>query len=148
MQKTFNTHDLERILRISDPFLLVDAVDNIVPKKSGIGLKFLKKDEWFFVSHFTDQPMMPGTLQTECMLQTIIAVSLSATPSEKNNYLIVKSSVNFFSTITHSGSIQVIANITGFGKGSFQAEAELHFENSLICNGKFRFVLPGSLEIS
>ena len=27
-------------------------------------------------------------------------VSLSATPSEKNNYLIVKSSVNFFSKIT------------------------------------------------
>ena len=71
---------------------------------------------------------MPGTLQTECMLQTIIAVSLSATPSEKNNYLIVKSSVNFFSKITNPGSIQVKANITGLGKGSFQAEAELHFK--------------------
>ena len=148
MQKTFNRYDLKRMLRISDPFLLIDIVDNIVPKKSGIGLKFLKNDEWFFASHFTDQPVMPGTLQTECMLQTIIAVLLSATPSEKNNYLIVKSSVNFFSKITIPGSIQVIANITGLGKGSFQAEAELHFKNSLICNGKFRFVLPGSLEIS
>ena len=67
---------------------------------------------------------------------------------EKNKYLIVKSSVNFFSKITHHGSIQVIANITGYSKGSFQAEAELNFENSLICNGKFRFVLPGGLEIS
>ena len=148
MKKTFNKDDLKRVLRISDPFLLLDTVDNIVPKKSGIGLKFLENDEWFFVSHFTDQPVMPGTLQTECMLQTIIAVSLSATPSEKNNYLIVKSSVNFFSKIIHPGSIKVFANITGFGKGSFQADAELHFENSLICNGKFRFVLPGSLELS
>ena len=93
MQKTFNRYDLKRMLRISDPFLLIDIVDNIVPKKSGIGLKFLKNDEWFFASHFTDQPVMPGTLQTECMLQTIIAVLLSATPSEKNKYLIVKSSV-------------------------------------------------------
>ena len=148
MQKTFNRYDLKRMLRISDPFLLIDIVDNIVPKKSGIGLKFLKNDEWFFASHFTDQPVMPGTLQTECMLQTIIAVLLSATPSEKNKYLIVKSSVNFFSKITHHGSIQVIANITGYSKGGFQAEAELNFENSLICNGKFRFVLPGGLEIS
>ena len=54
MQKTFNRYDLKRMLRISDPFLLIDIVDNIVPKKSGIGLKFLKNDEWFFASHFTD----------------------------------------------------------------------------------------------
>ena len=148
MQKTLNINDLKRMLRISDPFLFIDSVDNIVPKKSGIGRKFLKQDEWFFESHFTDEPVMPGTLQTECMLQTIIAVAMSGTPSEKNNHLVVKSSVNFFSTITYSGSIKVKANITGVGKGSFQADAELVFEDSLIANGKFRFVLPGSLEIT
>lgn len=148
MPKTLNINDLKRMLRISDPFLFIDAVDNIVPKKSGIGRKLLKQDEWFFESHFTDQPVMPGTLQTECMLQTIIAVAMSGRPSKKNNYLIVKSSVNFFSTITQSGSIKVKANITGAGKGSFQADAELVFEDSLIANGKFRFVLPGSLEIT
>ena len=101
-----------------------------------------------FLSLICNKPVMPGTLQTECMLQTIIAVSLSDKHSEKNNYLIVKSSVNFLSTITHSGSIKVNARITGVGKGGFQAEAELHFDNCLISNGKFRFVLPGSLEIS
>ena len=148
MQRTFNINDLKRMLRISDPFLFVDSVDNIVPKKSGIGRKFLKQDEWFFESHFTDQPVMPGTLQTECMLQTIISVAMSDRPSEKNNHLVVKSSVNFFSTITHSGSITVKANISGAGKGGFQADAELVFEDSLIANGKFRFVLPGSLEIT
>ena len=96
MQKTLNINDLKRMLRISDPFLFIDSVDNIVPKKSGIGRKFLKQDEWFFESHFTDQPMMPGTLQTECMLQTIISVAMSGRQSEKNNHLVVKSSVNFF----------------------------------------------------
>ena len=51
-----------------------------MPKKSGIGRKLLKQDEWFFKSHFTDvEPVMPGTLQTECMLQTIIAVAMSGT---------------------------------------------------------------------
>ena len=148
MQKALNIYDLKKMLRISDPFLFIYAVDSIVPKKSGIGRKLLKQDEWFFKSHFTDEPVMPGTLQTECMLQTIIAVAMSGTPSEKNNHLVVKSSVNFFSTITYSGSIKVKANITGVGKGSFQADAELVFEDSLIANGKFRFVLPGSLEIT
>ena len=148
MRKALNIYDLKKMLRISDPFLFIDAVDSILPKKSGIGRKLLKQDEWFFTSHFTDEPVMPGTLQTECMLQTIIAVAMSGIPSEKNNHLVVKSSVNFFSTITHSGSITVKANIAGVGKGGFQADAKLVFENSLIANGKFRFVLPGSLEIT
>ena len=76
------------------------------------------------------------------------SVAMSGIPSEKNNHLVVKSSVNFFSTITHSGSIKVRVNITGVGKGSFQADAELVFEDALIANGKFRFVLPGSFEIT
>ena len=62
MQKTLNKYDLKRMLRISDPFLLVDTVDNIVPKKSGIGQKVLKKDDWFFASHFTDEPVIAGDL--------------------------------------------------------------------------------------
>ena len=100
MQKTLNIYDLKKMLRISDPFLFIDAVDNIVPKKSGIGRKLLKQDEWFFESHFTDEPVMPGTLQTECMLQTIISVAMSGRQSEKNNHLVVKSSVNFFDNNT------------------------------------------------
>ena len=50
MQRTFNINDLKRMLRISDPFLFIDSVDNIVPRKSGIGRKLLKQDEWFFES--------------------------------------------------------------------------------------------------
>ena len=57
MQKTLNINDLKKMLRISDPFLFIDAVDSILPKKSGIGRKLLKQDEWFFTSHFIDEPV-------------------------------------------------------------------------------------------
>ena len=99
MQRTLNINDLKRMLRISDPFLFIDSVDNIVPKKSGIGRKFLKQDEWFFESHFTDQPMMPGTLLEEAMLQTIVATVYSSEKFKNKICLITSSKTNFYSKI-------------------------------------------------
>ena len=65
---------LSKLIRISDPFLMNDKVDDIIPGHSGRGSKYLNNDEWFYKSHFTDEPIMPGTLQIEAMLQTVVAI--------------------------------------------------------------------------
>jgi 3-hydroxyacyl-[acyl-carrier-protein] dehydratase len=66
---------LKNILKISDPFLMIDKVTNIVIFKEGIGVKKVKKNEWFYKCHFfNNEPMMPRTLKIEAMLQTTIAV--------------------------------------------------------------------------
>ena len=71
--KILSKKDLIKILKITDPFLLLDKVEKIDPGKNGIGVKVLKDDEWFFKCHLIGEPIMPGTLQTEAMLQTIIS---------------------------------------------------------------------------
>ena len=63
MQRTLNINDLKRMLRISDPFLFIESVDNIVPKKSGIGRKFLKQDEWFFENYEKGSVFLFGPIQ-------------------------------------------------------------------------------------
>ena len=43
---------LKNILKISDPFIMIDKVRNIMPFKEGIGVKNIKKNEWFYKCHF------------------------------------------------------------------------------------------------
>ena len=38
-------------------------------KKLAKASKQFNKNVWFYNEHFLDQPMMPGTLQVEAMLQ-------------------------------------------------------------------------------
>ena len=89
--------ELSKLLRIADPFLMIDKVYDIIPGKSGLGIKTLSNISWFYKCHFIDSPVMPGTLQQEAMLQTVIAVI--SDKDLKNEIICSKSSCNFYSKI-------------------------------------------------
>ena len=139
---------LKNILKISDPFLMIDKVTNIVPFKEGIGVKNLKKKEWFYKCHFfNNDPMMPGTLEIEAMLQTTIAVLfLKNKPIEK--YLITKCESNFFSKIRSVGIMKVIIEIVKEKNGIIESKGEIFFNKEKISNGMFKFINPKIFKIN
>lgn len=62
---------ISRVLKREYPILLLDGVTEI---KSGImcrAFKNLSYNEWFFPSHFPNNPIMPGTLQLEAFTQAV-----------------------------------------------------------------------------
>ena len=56
---------------------MIDKIVDISDLKSATGKKIINKNSWFFKCHFIDQPMMPGTLIEEAMLQTIVTTLYS-----------------------------------------------------------------------
>ena len=142
-----NKTQLSTLLRITDPFLMIDEVVNIVPSVSGCGFKQLKRDEWFYKCHFTDEPVMPGTLQIEAMLQTIIAIIYSDKKLTKKNSLITKSSSNFYLKINTSGKLTINAQIDKNVRGIVQAKADISFDNKKASDGTFTFINPDQLKI-
>lgn len=141
-------NDLSAMLRISHPFLMLDKLIDISPGLSGVGIKEIKKDEWFFLCHFVDEPIMPGTLQSECMLQTLIGIIYSDVKTAIRNCLVVKNTVNLYSKITQPGIIKVEGRILSIGNGGIQAKAKLFFQDKIVSDGVFRFVTPEELKIS
>ena len=139
--------DLSKILRISDPFLMIDKAYNITPGKSGLGSKILLKDSWFYKCHFVDAPVMPGTLQVEAMLQTVIAVIYCSTNSENKNCLITKSSSNFYSKVDKEGELKVNAEILSNNRGAIEAKANIFFNDLKVSDGSFKFFNPNKLKI-
>ena len=148
MLKNLDKKDLRKILRIKEPFLMIDTVINVSAGKFGLGIKKVEDDDWFYQCHFTDEPVMPGTLQTECMLQTIVSVIYSDENIKIRNCLVVKNTVNLLSMICGPGIIEVKAEITSINKGGIQAKAKLFFENKIVSDGSFRFIIPEYLKIN
>lgn len=148
MIKSIEKDDLLKMLRISNPFLMIDKIIDVSPSLSGYGIKEIKKDEWFFKCHFIDEPVMPGTLQTECMLQTIIAIIYSDSKNTSRNCLVVKNTVNLYSKICNPGVIKVKAQVLSISNGGIQAKAKLFFQDKLVSDGTFRFIIPENLKIN
>ncbi len=81
------TFDLTRILRILPhraPFVLLDRVIEIEPRKSARALKCVTYNEPFFPGHFPGKPIFPGVLILEALAQLIGVLAYASEPFDSN----------------------------------------------------------------
>jgi 3-hydroxyacyl-[acyl-carrier-protein] dehydratase len=69
--------EIKKIIPHREPFLLVDEVIDFIPRVSGIGLKYVNAEDFYFKGHFPEFPVMPGVLITESLAQMGAIVLLS-----------------------------------------------------------------------
>ncbi len=60
---------IQEILPHRYPFLLVDKIIELEPRRKIVGIKQVTFNEHFFQGHFPDAPVMPGVLQIEALAQ-------------------------------------------------------------------------------
>jgi 3-hydroxyacyl-[acyl-carrier-protein] dehydratase len=65
-------YDIVKIMSIIPhryPFLLVDRILEVEPRKKAVGIKNVTVNESFFQGHYPGMPIMPGVLIVEAMAQ-------------------------------------------------------------------------------
>ena len=78
------------------PFLLVDKVVEIEPKKRIVVIKNVTINEPFFNGHFPDHPIMPGVLIAEAMAQAGCLMMTAGDKEEAEPKLAVLMGLNNF----------------------------------------------------
>ncbi|NPV38677.1 3-hydroxyacyl-[acyl-carrier-protein] dehydratase, FabZ form [Brevinematales bacterium NS] len=123
----FSINELYQILPHKYPFLLVDECYDIIPGKSGIGVKYFSINEWFFQGHFPGRPIVPGVLIIEIMAQVTAVVYvaealgmqnedngkstyITGKLAEKVGYL-VRADVKFMAPVIPPAILEVKVNI-------------------------------------
>jgi UDP-3-O-[3-hydroxymyristoyl] N-acetylglucosamine deacetylase/3-hydroxyacyl-[acyl-carrier-protein] dehydratase len=76
--------EIMQVLPHRYPFLLVDRVLEIEPKKRIVGIKNVTINEPFFQGHFPGHPIMPGVLIVEAMAQVGGMLLMGAVPDPEN----------------------------------------------------------------
>ena len=80
--------DLQRILKLLPhryPFLMIDRVRELEPKKRVVAIKNVSNNEPQFQGHFPGRPIMPGVLILEAFAQAAVVMMLAADASTPEN---------------------------------------------------------------
>jgi beta-hydroxyacyl-ACP dehydratase FabZ len=128
------------------PFLFVDKVlslkeDEIIVKKS------VSINEWFFVGHFPNSPILPGVIIIEAIAQAAGVLFLHNF-KDKDNYLPVLTAVNEFKfkKSAKPGDDLIIKvkkeKVKKLGQVIFPtAKGEVYIEDVLIAYGNLTFAI-------
>ena len=88
--------DRERIMEMiphRDPFLMIDAVTDVVANERAVGIKNVSPDEYYFRGHFPTRPVMPGVVIIEAMAQTAAVLVVHTLGRESEGKLVYFMSV-------------------------------------------------------
>ena len=142
-----NIENIEKILKIKKPFLMLDKVTSLKKNKSCIGHKKVRLNDWFFKSHFINEPIMPGTLQIEAMLQTTVYLIYKSLTTNKERCIISNISTRLVNKINKTGNLKIHSKIIKIKNGTIQCESYIIFDKKMTCSGKFLFIVPSKFKI-
>lgn len=83
---------VEQIMRFLPhrfPFLLVDRVIDMVPKKVIVAIKNVTCNEQFFQGHFPEWKIMPGVLIVEAMAQAGAVLLFGSIPDPETKFVVL-----------------------------------------------------------
>jgi 3-hydroxyacyl-[acyl-carrier-protein] dehydratase len=127
-------------------FLFVDGIDEV--SETGITGKYqFKEDEYFYSSHFKENPVTPGVILIECMAQIglvclgIYLISKSGTNdlTTKNKIALSSSEIDFLIPVYPKEKVTVVSEIVYFRFNKLKCKVKMiNSKNELVCKGILR----------
>ena len=150
MTKTSISLDKNGILEYQmnrDPYLLIDAAEEVVPGVSAKGYKYLSDEDWFFKVHFPGDPNMPGLLQIEALVQ-MCALCVLTLPGNKGKivYLAAANNLKFKRKIVSGDTLHIETGMSSWKRGIGKCWGAGKVDEEVACSAEFTIVLPDELK--
>jgi 3-hydroxyacyl-[acyl-carrier-protein] dehydratase len=142
-----NISQISTILNREYPMLLIDGVTKIEAGKMCHAYKNLSYNEWFFPSHFPNQPIMPGTIQIEAFTQAValpllVDKDIMALP-EVPIILAGIDKVRFYKSVVPGDRFEISVNIERIAMGVATAKATGSINNQIVSECRITYKIPG-----
>ncbi|MCD6426994.1 MAG: 3-hydroxyacyl-ACP dehydratase FabZ [Caldisericaceae bacterium] len=133
---SLNKEQIKKFLPHRDPFLFVDEITEVIPGKSVIGKKVVRKDEFFFKGHFPGLPIFPGAILIETLAQVSAFIILTMPGKEKLFGLFTGVDKFRFKKVVKPGDVLTIkSHVISYGHNVAKSEGKIFVNNKVVAEG-------------
>ncbi len=134
--------EIIELLPYQKPFLFVDEL-TMMSSEGITGNYTFKKEEYFYKSHFKDNPITPGVILTECMAQigvVCLGIYMLKDKISENNHpqiALTSSQIDFFLPVFPGEKVTVVSEKKVFRFNKLKCNVRmLNIKGELVCRGQ------------
>ena len=133
--------EIQKLLPHRYPFLFVDRVLELEPLKSAVGIKNVTMNEWPFIGHFPTNPVMPGVLILESMVQVGGLTMLRSENLGELAFLVGVDKVRFRKPVIPGDQLRIVTEVLQFHGTIGKIRARSFVNDEVVAEGEFSIVL-------
>ncbi|MCK5579364.1 MAG: 3-hydroxyacyl-ACP dehydratase FabZ, partial [Planctomycetes bacterium] len=137
-----DVREIQNILPHRYPFLLVDKIIEMEGYNRIVGIKNVTVNEPFFMGHFPGQPIMPGVLQLEAMVQLGAVLLLRRSGATKKlGVLLSLDKVKFRKSVVPGDQLRIEAETIKSKTRTAEIQARALVDGELASEASIKFIL-------
>ena len=133
--------EIQKLLPHRYPFLFVDRVLELEPLKSAVGIKNVTMNELQFIGHFPANPVMPGVLILESMVQVGGLTMLRSENLGELAFLVGVDKVRFRKPVIPGDQLRIVTEVLQFHGTIGKIRARSFVNDEVVAEGEFSIVL-------
>jgi len=124
------------------PYILVDRITELTPKKKVVGIKNITGNEICFLGHFPDKSIMPATMVVEAMAQvsTFLFYEKKKKTQKLNFFLGVIKDSRFLKPVLPGDQLRIEAEAIRMTKDNATVKVTVFADDSKTAEGELIFV--------
>ncbi len=137
-EPVYDINQIKKILPHRPPFLLVDKVLEL-SEEHIVAMKNVTMNEPFFVGHFPDEPIMPGVIQVEAMVQAggIFVLNQVSDPELYSTYFLKINDTRFRHKVVPGDVLVFVIELTApIKRGICTMKGKAYVGNKLVVDGQ------------
>ena len=133
--------EIQKLLPHRHPFLFVDRILELKPLKSAVGIKNVTMNEWPFIGHFPTNPVMPGVLILESMVQVGGLTMLRSENLGELAFLVGVDKVRLRKPVIPGDQLRIVTEVLQFHGTIGKIRARSFVNDEVVAEGEFSIVL-------
>lgn len=141
--RSYSLSEIKECQQNRFPMLFVDRITEAVPGEYAKGFKNFSYNEWFFPMHYEDDPIVPGFIQIEALVQVFLMtfLTLDEFKGMKTSFVSIDK-VKFRKKIVPGDKLEVVAELKSFRRGIASGFVVSSVDESNAASAEFVVCIP------